>query len=165
MSCLWWLHWQHMGSLKEEEKREGEHSTMSFYRLDRRGRGVTPHSPKYIFLGDWAIENVKLLCCSPVLTPYHFHWGFMVHVSGSLGWAPEDFLNWSHSTSVTPLQGHKESQERDPQVLLALQGLVALQVARVLQGWGDHQDPMDIAIPLSVLAYPTMDMDKDTKVH
>ncbi|KAF3844687.1 hypothetical protein F7725_007850, partial [Dissostichus mawsoni] len=51
-------------------------------------------------------------------------------------------------------QGHKESQERDPQVLLALQGLVALQVAR---------DPLDIAIPLSVLAYPTMDMDKDTK--
>lgn len=31
-------------------------------------------------------------------------------------------------------QGHQESLERDPQVLLAPLGLVALQVARVLQG-------------------------------
>lgn len=34
----------------------------------------------------------------------------------------------------TDHQGHRESQERDPQVLLAPLGLVALQVVKVLQG-------------------------------
>lgn len=53
MSFLWWLHWQHMGSLKGEKKREGENSMLSFYRLDRRGRGgVTTLSPwLFFFLG------------------------------------------------------------------------------------------------------------------
>lgn len=57
---------------------------------------------------------------------------------------------------------HQESQERDPLVLLALLDLAALQVVRVPQGLGDHQDPLDIATPLSVSAFLTMD--KDTKV-
>ena len=73
------------------------------------------------------------------------------------------FSNRPHSPSPSYLQGHKASLEPDPQVLLAPWGNVALQVARVLLGWGDHQDPLDTATLLSVLAFLTTD--KDTQVH
>lgn len=61
------------------------------------------------------------------------------------------------------MQGHQESREQVPQVLLAPLGHVALRVAQVVQEWGDHLDPLDTAIPLSVLAFLTTD--KDTQVQ
>lgn len=151
--------WAH---LREREKERGGTFHPEFLPSRQTGPGggwgVTPHSPRFFFSwSSFLIELLKILNYSSAALcyPNHFHW------SGYLCWAPETFQ--TYSPSLSPLQDHQENQERDPQVLLAPLGLVALQVARVLRGWGDHQDPLDIATPLSVLAFLTMD--KDTQVH
>lgn len=67
------------------------------------------------------------------------------------------YSGWLHSPSRSHLQGHPESHEPDPRGLLAPLGLVALQVVRALQAWGDHRDHLGTATPLSVLAFLTTD--------
>lgn len=111
MSFLWWLHWQHMGSLKGEKKREGENSILSFYRLDTRGQGVTPHSSRLFFLSfffksSFLIEPLKYLNYSAAAPRYlhHFHWRVMGDVSGFLCWASgAPFSAWPLSSSLSLL--------------------------------------------------------------
>lgn len=132
----------------------GKNSILSFNRLDRRGQGGNSTQTQTFF---FLIEPLKFLNYSASLlcNPHHFYQRFTGDV--------RKFWKILFQPELTLLQGHQESQEQDPQVLLAPLDLVALQVARVFLGWGDHQDPLDIATPLSVLAFLTMD--KDTQVH
>lgn len=90
--------------------------------------------------------------------PHRFHRRVADDVSGVLCLAVETPCScWLHSPSRSHLQGHPESHEPAPRGLLAPLGLVALQVVRALQVWGDHRDHLGTATPLSVLAFLTTD--------
>lgn len=145
--------WAHL----KERKNRGENSIVSFCCLDRWGRGDSKQ-PQTASLS--LIEPLKRWNYSPAALwyPHRFHRRVADDVSGVLCLAEETpYSGWLHSPSRSHLQGHPESHEPDPRGLLAPLGLVALQVVRALQEWGDHRDHPGTATPLSALAFLTTD--------
>lgn len=162
-----------MDSLKRAKGKQGvwgwrdSHSGFWLSRQARRGglrAGIPSRPPDFSF--SWLVYGALVKRKNPI-TPL-WPWGspsfthdrqrrivsiLFAQVSGT----------FPLTASRPHWQGHQESHEQDPRVLLAPLALGVHQVARATQGWGDHRDPLATATPLSVWAFPTTD--KDTQVR